>query len=461
MNNTIELIVRQNLCVRCGGCIAACPSKGAIELGGAYYPEIIENNCTECRICLKVCPSNEENLSVLHQDVLSNHLRNEKRYATPILNLYVGYSNNNMIRKEASSGGIVTQMLIYLLDTGKADSVIVVTNKNSPLNPRAVLTGSPDDVRDSVGSKYTIVPVNECLKNVGEIKGPIAFAGLPCHIQSLRLWESVNPTIRGKIGFTISLFCNRNLEREASLYLLKRAKIDVKEVESLSYRHGSWPGRMAVKLRSGDWKHLHAHTTKEAYNYLSKVYYCEPCLNCLDYCGNLADMSVGDPWLRGTHGEYLFTDSRSLVLVRTQKGRQHLLEAEKAGYVSLEKIPESLFRANFFPLIEVKRSRALYSISKSRRKGKLYSGNHLGNFELPLIERFRGAIRNFPLVFYRSSLVRKPYLYFAFSRCGDRYTSLKNSFKVWRFSVKSNRHSKEWISVQGKSVQSGEVKTVD
>jgi len=441
---TVGHIVNEKLCVRCGGCVAACPISGAIRLNNSFYPVISKKTCTECGICVKVCPGHEINIPELYNFIFERSPMNEERGIGPILDVYVGHSKNSEIRKKGSSGGIVTQLLIYLLETGKVDAVTTVSNNEDPLNPKALLTSSLEKVRKSTGSKYTIVPVNERLKHINRFKGTFAFVGLPCHIQSLRKWCLFHSEIREKIGITISLFCNHNLEKDSSHYLLNRSKINLKEVTGLSYRHNSWPGGIAVKIKNREWKPLHENTIKEAYNYLSKVFICDSCRYCLDFCGELADISIGDPWLRGDNGEYLFQDSRSLILAKTENGKKVLLAAEKDNQISLEKISKKTFKVNFMPAIKAKRNHAIYNINKLQGEGKLYPNYYLTNFELDLYERIKSCFYSISFFFYRSRLFRITYLSFAFSKYGERWSKLKNRYKKWKFTSNSKRHGKRF-----------------
>lgn len=440
---TVELIVKGDLCVRCGGCVAICPTNGALKLDDSLYPVVNTEICIECGMCLKVCPFHEVDLPAIKRNVFNDTSCNNYFDDTRGTDYYVGHSYNDIIRKSGSSGGIVTQLLFYLLNSKKVNAVTVVTNQSDPLNPTAKLTSSPEEVIQGIGSKYTIVPVNERLKNIDKFEGKIAFVGLPCHIQSLRMWESFNTDIKSKIVLTIALFCNHNLEKEAVLYLLRRHKINFQEIDSLSFRHESWPGGIAVKPKNKSWQPLHSNTIKEAYNYLSKVYDCKPCRNCVDFCGELADISVGDPWLRGGDGQYIFTDSRSLIVARSESGKQHLLEAQEDSAINMKQIRRSLFKTNFQPTIESKRRRALHRINKLRKRGRPYPLNHINSAESIYLQRLKDDLHDLSLFFYRAPIFSKAYLGIAFSRYGELHSNLKNFVKKRKFSHKFKHVNQE------------------
>ena len=67
------------------------------------------------------------------------------------------------------------------------------------------------------------------------------------------------------------------------------------------------------------------------------------CYLCPDLTAEFADISVGDPWYREIKGD---EPGRSLILVRTEKGRDILHQAIAKGYVTAEKAsPEIIYRS--------------------------------------------------------------------------------------------------------------------
>jgi len=64
------------------------------------------------------------------------------------------------------------------------------------------------------------------------------------------------------------------------------------------------------------------------------------CRVCPDSTGELADISCGDPWHREIRPD---DPGQSLVLVRTERGREILHKAMKAGYIQLDRVePDTL-----------------------------------------------------------------------------------------------------------------------
>ena len=142
--------------------------------------------------------------------------------------------------------------------------------------------------------------------------------------------------VASSIKYIIGLFCGFNLTPEATPFLLKKLGIDPREVSSLNYREGEWPGSFTVKTLDGKT----AKIPKLSYNFLHLTHLPPRCALCPDLFAELADISVGDYWSDiGTERGY------SSIIVRTQKGEELLRSAQSA--LQLEDItPSQLYRSH-------------------------------------------------------------------------------------------------------------------
>ena len=57
------------------------------------------------------------------------YIRGSKDLIKSYKNIYVGYSNNKSIRRNASSGGLVREIYEYLLDSNLVDGVLIVVQE--------------------------------------------------------------------------------------------------------------------------------------------------------------------------------------------------------------------------------------------------------------------------------------------------------------------------------------------
>lgn len=127
---------------------------------------------------------------------------------------------------------------------------------------------------------------------------------------------------------------------EGNLELLRRQGCeDPESLKSLRYRGNGWPGMWRAEWTdaAGE-EHAAEMTYAESWGFLQK-YRQWRCYICPDHTGEFADIAVGDPWYRpiepGEHG-------KSLIVARTERGRQLLHDAVEAGYITLETKDASL-----------------------------------------------------------------------------------------------------------------------
>jgi len=294
--NTIEAIGKSHLCTGCGTCAGICP-KNAIEMkliDGINCPAIRKHRCNGCGICFEVCPRNLLDLGKLNEFVFGKipddtSLGNYR-------SCYLGYSLDERLKRNASSGGIVTTLLIHALEEGIIEGALVTRmNQNNPLEPETIIAKTQEDVLSAAGSKYCPVSVNTGIKAVLESKGKFAVVGLPCHIQGIRKAELQNNALREKIVLHIGLFCSHTNSFLATQCILEKACIGSNNVVALNYRAGGWLGNMTIALKSGEAVSI---PYRQYWDCIFGSFFFTPvaCILCNDATNELSDISVGDPW---------------------------------------------------------------------------------------------------------------------------------------------------------------------
>lgn len=315
------------LCTRCGTCVAAC-SQGIIKVSEEGFPYIDNvDSCIDCGVCRKVCPGIEVDFKEIGKEIFRQSLYNP--YIGNYKHIYVGHVIDENIRKNASSRGIVTSLLISALEHRMIDAAIVVKmNQDQPLLPEVVVADTVEKIKESMESKYQPVPLNVLLRKVEKYE-KLAVVGTPCPIQGLRKYEELNSKLKKTIKYHIGLFSGFNMERDATLFLLQKLKIDMQEIKSIEYRGKGWPGGFAVTLTDGSVRYV----TKEEYSLLNLLFLPKIGLYCIDYTNELADISIGDAWFMEKEGEMGW----SLVLTRTEKGEELINHAIDTHYISSAK----------------------------------------------------------------------------------------------------------------------------
>jgi coenzyme F420 hydrogenase subunit beta len=197
------------------------------------------------------------------------------------------------------------------------------------------------DLLGATGSRYA--PASPCdrLGDIESAGGPCAFIGKPCDVEALRKAQAVRPALDRNVGLAIAIFCAGTPSTQGTLDLLHKHGVDPDDVEELRYRGRGWPGTFAVRLKGqAEWKDL--ATYADAWGFL-QAYRPYRCYLCPDGTGEFADISCGDPWYREIEeGE----PGTSLVVVRTQRGREAVRRAVEDGFVRLSPVdPTTLSRS--------------------------------------------------------------------------------------------------------------------
>jgi coenzyme F420 hydrogenase subunit beta len=434
--DTIERIVRGKLCVRCGGCVAVCPPANVIRLDDESYPRVDLSGCIDCHLCLDVCPMHDVNVPELHRRYFGGESTPQQCDPVgPFINAYVAHSTDEQIRWEGSSGGVGVQLVVSLLEAGRIDAATaVVQHPQRPWDFVAQLARTREELLASSSSKYTIVPVNATLREFWKIGKRVAVVGLPCQVQSLRLWEQCNAMVRRNVEVCIGLFCTTTLTKQGSGALLDRLRIQPKQVAKIEYRRGEWPGGVHALLKDGRVAPLHQLDVKHgAYNYLSKTYFPKECLNCIDYCAELADIALADPWLRGPDGEFVYKGGWTLILTRTENGERTLHEVADSGALVLQPVDRRLFLRNFAPLAWDKRNHALWRITRLKRRGRPHPEFHVPEFERTFKHRLAAWKYAAERIVGMAEFTRRLYLYAGLSRPGVVISRAKAVLKRWKF----------------------------
>lgn len=295
---TIDKVVSNNLCTGCGTCKGICPSN-AIEMRldnkkGIYYPCINTILCNKCGLCYLCCPGEQVDFGKLRSSLFGK--QPENKYLGNYISCYQGYSSNTKLRYQAASGGLITSILVYALESNLIDGAIVTkADEKSPLRPRSFISRTSDEIISAMGSSYCPVPVNTIIPEILNSKGHFAITGLPCHIHGLRKAEEINLQLKEKIVLHLGLVCNHTPTFRATDYLLR--KHPKNRIVSHNYRGEGWPGKAVTKFDnnreciipmfdSGYWGYV-----------FQNFFWPLRCLVCDDKLCELSDISFMDAWL--------------------------------------------------------------------------------------------------------------------------------------------------------------------
>jgi coenzyme F420 hydrogenase subunit beta len=236
----------------------------------------------------------------------------------------------------AQDGGVVSALLISLLEAGEIDGALVARESASePWKGEAFLATTPEEVRECAGSFYnqTLALAYVDFASYDLPPNPrVAVVGTPCEIEGIRAMQA-RPWTWGSsrleaITLTIALLCTKSFNYEKLMLEEIRDKrdIDLEEVGRVDVIRG----KMIVEDKGGET--LFEEPIRDFYGAALKG-----CDECADFMGHAADISVGSV---GS------ADGYSSVLIRTEEGlAAWSYVREKLLTRSLDK-PDSLYKLN-------------------------------------------------------------------------------------------------------------------
>ena len=333
--DNIQDVIRHDLCNRCGSCVGL--SDGKIVFGdrtGKYLPIIKEPlDETTTRLVWQACSGKgfdfpEQRLSVFGD--AEGH-----PYIGHYQHIYIGYSRDPEIRLNAASGGIISAILIWLLEKKMIDGAVVLgMSESEPWLTRPFIATTKEDILQAAQSKYIISSVNEILPEIGKFKGALAYVGLPGQVQSIRLLQQIqHPSVRN-IRYIFGPFYGNTLHfSSVKSFLRSFGQKDYTQIRKLYFRFGEWPGNMRVEMKDGKYFEL----PKFHANYLIPFHILKNSLLCTDLSNEYTDISGGDAWapVYEERGKGF-----SLVISRSENGQEILDQMVKDGRLQLDPINE-------------------------------------------------------------------------------------------------------------------------
>lgn len=299
-NDTVKKVIQTDLCMGCGMCAAVCPTDAITmrfhEVHGHYEPAIDTQRCTNCGLCLKVCGGWSVDHLALHQQRYGHAAQDA--YLGTIHSVFAASAQDAEAQSRGASGGLVFSILQNLLSHGEVEAVLVADTtwkKDEPLQGH--LVKDERELSQFQRSNYLNVPILAALKPIIKKPVKVAIVGLPCHLHSLYKATEFMPQLKENIRYTIGLMCGGTYRSQIIDVIAKMLKTDPQDIASVQFRYGDWPGKMRIITNSG-----YEFFIKRPPMFRS--FYLHRCFCCNDLLNELADLVVGDNWIRQNgHGE--------------------------------------------------------------------------------------------------------------------------------------------------------------
>jgi coenzyme F420 hydrogenase subunit beta len=307
-----DAVIDEGRCIQCGTCVAACPSD-SIGIDEDGLPELVKM-CTGCSLCWDFCPRG--GLRYERQWKITGGEDNASGAGDPITEFSARVEEG--WRQNAQDGGVVTSMLIHLLEADEIDGALVATeSEEEEWKAESFLATTPEELVENAGSYYN---QTMALGNVGigqwEHKLPdkdpedlsLALVGTPCEIEGVRAmqdfdwdYQEQDEGVRA-VEYTVALMCTKNFNYQQLLgeQIEEQRGIPREEIGKLDVIDGK------MKVFDED---LELILDEDIENFHDAA--LKGCDECADFTGYCADVTVGSV---GSSDEY------SSVIIRTETG---------------------------------------------------------------------------------------------------------------------------------------------
>lgn len=325
-NDFVDFLVDKKECCGCYACYNACP-KNCIEMKidteGFWYPSVNSDECIHCNVCQNVCPAVNEN----------------KTDNKPIS--YLGYNNNQDIRKSSSSGGMFTPIAEKIINDG---GVVFGAAFNDKFEVEHICVDSVENLSKLRGSKYVQSKIGDTYSQVKFLlkdEKTVLFTGTPCQIEGLYSYLGKE---RADDLFTQDIICHGvpspNVWNE---YLKYRAKgADIKNVSFRNKKYGWHYFSMMIET---DKKRYTKRLDEDLFIklFLDNTILRPSCYACkFKKEVRISDFTLADCWRPAKVKSQIKDDDNglSMMFVNTDKAKK-LFEEIKSNYV-LQKIEYDL-----------------------------------------------------------------------------------------------------------------------
>lgn len=364
-HNLVQEVQKPGLCHHCGGCVTFCTAinYGALELdedGKPRYKDI--EKCIECGICYVICPE----IADLEEE--TKKIVSWSAPIGPVIKTTVARSMDSDIRSKATDGGVVTSLLLHLLNMGHIEGAIV-TKQVKPFERQPWLALSREEIIEAAGFHFDTSHGMQLFSDkystyapsISEL-GPmarrglrrVAFVGTPCQIKTIRRMETLGLVPTESIRFHLGLFCTGNFTFGPE----ERKKLE--EIAGFKWED-------VYKINVKEELMIHLKDNEVHFIPLDKLEFMKryACQFCDDYSAEYADISFGgigaeEGWttiiIRSPLGRGIFAHAKGTELEEYPYqnnpyfASQALAKAQEWSYKKKEKARENRKKLNRKPV---------------------------------------------------------------------------------------------------------------
>lgn len=331
-------IVEESLCIGCGLC-------ESLAGGDSVKMQVVESGFERPVV---VGPLTHETVDAIYDtcpgtrveglpDTIGQAATHQDLVWGPHERFVEAWAGDPAVRHEGSTGGVLTALGQFLVDTGEVDFVLhAKAGGADPTFGQPQISETASDVLAGAGSRYGPTAVLQIVHEQLDKGLVFAFVGKPCDISALRSLARRDDRVNRLVKYFLTPVCGGFASPKATeAFIENHHGVKKADIEDFRYRGFGCPGPTTFVTREG-----------KSYSATYTDYWGEDekswnvpwrCKICPDGIGEGADIAAADNWPGGSPDPALEADDpgTNAVVVRTKAGADLITRAVQAGYLCL------------------------------------------------------------------------------------------------------------------------------
>jgi len=252
-------VAKGDLCAGCGACAALAPGKVRMDVAEPGYLRPVQSaplSPEEEAGIQAVCPG-------LGQKVETAGRKNATLWG-PYVEMMTGHATDEAVRFAGASGGALSGILVYLVESGTVDAVVETTaSADLPIGNAPVVTRDRAAITAAAGSRYA---ASAPLEDIGaqitahkENGTRFAFVGKPCDAVAMRSLCARDADVAAAFPVILSFFCAGVPSHTGGREVLAKLGTDLESTAKFRFRGNGWPGQATATAHDGTERSMSYH----------------------------------------------------------------------------------------------------------------------------------------------------------------------------------------------------------
>lgn len=268
----------------------------------------------------------------------------------------IGYAGDPAVRFRASTGGVLTALGQFLLESERVRFILHVgASQSAPMRTDRKLSFDSAAVLEGAGSRYGPCAPLVDFCEILDRQEPFALIAKPCDITAVRNLAAIDPRVDLYMRYALTFLCGGASDLTKSEDVLESFGLQEEELRLFRYRGDGSPGLTRIETQDGRSFGL---TYQQLWEDESKWMIQPRCKICADSIGLAADIAASDVWPGG--GPTGEDEGYNGIIVRTARGAELYDAAVAAGKLTIARL--TTFRDfDVFQPHQVRKRRAIWA----------------------------------------------------------------------------------------------------